>query len=107
MPIQRPFSYLARDGLNLQGYLTTPIDQHALELRNVPTVVLAHGGPWARDYLGGDSLPFFQANRGYAVLQVNYRGSSGYGKAFQTEARGEFADKMHSDLLDGVDYLVQ
>ena len=107
LPKQRPVSFVARDGLNLQGYLTLPIDQHGLELRNVPTVVLVHGGPWARDYSQDDSLPFFLANRGYAVLQVNYRGSSGYGKAFQAAARGEFAGKMHTDLLDGVDYLVR
>jgi dipeptidyl aminopeptidase/acylaminoacyl peptidase len=57
--------------------------------------------------LRGDVLPYFLANRGYAVLQVNYRGSSGYGRAFQEAAKGEFADKMHTDLLDGLDYLVQ
>lgn len=107
LPTQRPVSFVARDGLNLQGYITTPIDQNGLELRNVPTVVLVHGGPWARDFSHGETLPFFLANRGYAVLQVNYRGSSGYGKAFQAAARGEFAGKMQSDLLDGVDYLVQ
>jgi dipeptidyl aminopeptidase/acylaminoacyl peptidase len=107
LPKQRPVSFAARDGLDLQGYLTTPIDQHGLELRHVPTVVLVHGGPWARDFSNGDTLPFFLANRGYAVLQVNYRGSSGYGKVFQAAAIGEFAGKMHTDLLDGVDYLVQ
>lgn len=107
LPKQRPVSFVARDGLNLQGYITMPIDQNGLELRNVPTVVLVHGGPWARDFSYGETLPLFLANRGYAVLQVNYRGSSGYGKAFQEAARGEFAGKMQSDLLDGVDYLVR
>lgn len=94
-------------GRHLLVDLATPIDRHGQELRHAPTVVLVHGGPWARDYSGGDLLPYFLANRGYAVLQVNYRGSSGYGKAFQAAARGEFAGKMHTDLLDGVDYLVQ
>lgn len=107
LPKQRPVSFAARDGLALQGYLTTPIDANGMELKNVPTVLLVHGGPWARDVSHGDALPYFLANRGYAVLQVNYRGSSGYGKAFQAAARGEFAGKMHTDLLDGVDYLVQ
>jgi len=107
LPKQRPVSFAARDGLALQGYLTTPIDANGMELKNVPTVLLVHGGPWARDFSQNDTLPFFLASRGYAVLQVNYRGSSGYGKAFQAVARGEFAGKMHSDLLDGVDYLVQ
>ena len=107
LPKQRPVAYTARDGLQLQAYLTTHIDANGLEMRNVPTVVLVHGGPWARDFSHGDTLPFFLANRGYAVLQVNYRGSSGYGKAFQEAAKDEFAGKMHTDLLDGVDYLVQ
>jgi dipeptidyl aminopeptidase/acylaminoacyl peptidase len=107
LPKQRPVAFSARDGLPLQGYLTTPTDANGLELRHAPTVVLVHGGPWTRDFLGLDNLPQFLANRGYAVLQVNYRGSSGYGKAFQEAAKGEFAGKMHTDLLDGVDYLVR
>jgi dipeptidyl aminopeptidase/acylaminoacyl peptidase len=107
LPKQRPFTFSSRDGLSLHGYLTTPIDARGMEIRNAPTVVLVHGGPWARDYARTDSLPLFLANRGYAVLQVNYRGSSGYGKAFQAAAKGEFAGKMHTDLLDGVDDLIR
>lgn len=107
LPKQRSIAFSSRDGLPLQGYLTTPIDANGLELRNIPTVVLVHGGPWDRDYQGLDNMPLFLANRGYAVLQVNFRGSSGYGKAFQSAAKDQFADKMHTDLLDGVDYLVQ
>ena len=107
LPRQVPLSFVARDGLPLQGYLTTPIDAKGQQINNAPTVVLVHGGPWARDFGSSDGMPFFLANRGYAVLQVNYRGSSGYGKAFEEAAKGEFAGKMHTDLLDGVDYLVQ
>lgn len=107
LPKQAPVAFAARDGLSLHGYLTTPIDATGQAIKNAPTVLLVHGGPWARDYGNTDDMPFFLANRGYAVLQVNYRGSSGYGKAFQEAAKGEFAGKMHTDLLDGVDYLVQ
>ena len=107
LPKQVPLAFAARDGLPLHGYLTTPIDATGKDIKNAPTVMLVHGGPWARDYGNNDDMPFFLANRGYAVLQVNYRGSSGYGKAFQEAAKGEFAGKMHTDLLDGVDYLVQ
>ena len=107
LPKQVPLAFAARDGLPLHGYLTTPIDATGKDIKNAPTVLLVHGGPWARDYGNNDDMPFFLANRGYAVLQVNYRGSSGYGKAFQEAAKGEFAGKMHTDLLDGVDYLVQ
>lgn len=107
LPKQVPIAFLARDGLVVHGYLTRPIDVNGRDLSNAPTVVLVHGGPWARDYGNADNMPYFLANRGYAVLQVNYRGSSGYGKAFQEAAKRELAGKMHTDLLDGVDYLVQ
>lgn len=107
LPRPRPITFESRDGITLQGYLTMPIDQHSLDLRHAPTVVLVHGGPWDRDLQMGDNMPLFLANRGYAVLQVNYRGSSGYGKAFQALANGEFAAKMHTDLLDGIEYLVR
>jgi dipeptidyl aminopeptidase/acylaminoacyl peptidase len=107
LPTQRPIAFASRDGLPLQGYLTLPTDANGRELRHVPTVLLVHGGPWARDFLHSDNLPFFLANRGYAVLRVNYRGSTGYGKAFQAAAKGEFAGKMHTDLLDGIDHLIQ
>lgn len=102
---QRPVSYTSRDGLTLHGYLTLPSVEGGG--KNWPTVVYVHGGPWARDVaLSGDPMPFFLANRGYAVLQVNYRGSRGYGRAFMEAAQGEFAGKMHTDLLDGIDHLV-
>jgi dipeptidyl aminopeptidase/acylaminoacyl peptidase len=110
LPTQRPVSYTSRDGLTLHGYLTLPkfnSDPNEARAKNLPTVVYVHGGPWARDVaLSGDAMPLFLANRGYAVLQVNYRGSRGYGRAFMEAAQGEFAGKMHTDLLDGVDHLV-
>jgi dipeptidyl aminopeptidase/acylaminoacyl peptidase len=105
LPEQRPITLQSRDGLPLHGYLTLP---YGMEAKKLPTVLYVHGGPWARDtWLNGDPMVPFLANRGYAVLQVNYRGSSGYGRVFQEAAQGEFAGKMHTDLLDGVDYLVQ
>jgi dipeptidyl aminopeptidase/acylaminoacyl peptidase len=69
-------------------------------------VLQVHGGPWARDRYGLNERNQFLANRGYAVLQVNYRGSTGYGKRFQQAALREFAGKMHDDLIDGVNWAV-
>ncbi len=104
----KPVSFTSRDGLNLHGYLTLPV---GVVPRKLPMVLLVHGGPWARDrWSAGNtnrSMQQFLANRGYAVLQVNYRGSTGYGKAFLEKAIGEFAGKMHDDLLDGVDWAVK
>lgn len=100
----QPISYKARDGLTIHGYLTTPA---GIPEKNLPTVLLVHGGPWVRDSWGFDSVVQWLANRGYAVLQVNYRGSTGYGKAFLNAGNREWAGKMHDDLIDGVDWLVQ
>ncbi len=104
----KPVSFTSRDGLNLHGYLTLPV---GVAPRKLPMVLLVHGGPWARDrWSAGNtnrSMQQFLANRGYAVLQVNYRGSTGYGKAFLEKAIGEFAGKMHDDLIDGVDWAVK
>jgi dipeptidyl aminopeptidase/acylaminoacyl peptidase len=105
LPQQTPLAFQSRDGLALTGYLTLPTNTSGT---NLPTVLYVHGGPWSRDvWNSGDSMPAFLANRGYAVLQVNYRGSSGYGRAFQEAAQGQFAAKMHDDLLDGVDHLIR
>lgn len=102
LPPQQPITFKSRDGLDLHGYLSLPPGV----AKPYPTVVYVHGGPWARDlHLNGDPMLPFLTNRGYAVLQVNYRGSSGYGKAFAEAAQGEFAGKMHSDLTDAVDAL--
>ncbi|MDF5708028.1 MAG: S9 family peptidase [Nostoc sp. S4] len=100
----QPISYEARDGLTIHGYLTTPV---GIASQNLPTVLLVHGGPWVRDTWGLDPEAQWLANRGYAVLQLNYRGSTGYGKAFVNAGNREWAGKMHDDLIDGVNWLVQ
>ncbi|NKZ10857.1 S9 family peptidase [Mycolicibacterium septicum DSM 44393] len=99
-----PVTIRSRDGLDLHGYLTLPV---GLPPNNLPMVLLVHGGPWTRD--GWMFTPPVQllANRGYAVLQVNFRGSSGFGKSFTKAAVGEFAGKMHDDLIDSVDWAVE
>ncbi|MGH7540921.1 MAG: S9 family peptidase [Gemmatimonadota bacterium] len=99
----RPVSFEARDGLTIHGYLTTP---RGVEPRTLPMVLVVHGGPWARDTWGYDSEAQLLANRGYAVLQVNYRGSTGYGKAFLNAAVKEWAGAMHTDLVDGVRWAI-
>lgn len=100
----RPISFKSRDGLTLHGYLTLPKGTTG---RNLPMVLYVHGGPWARDKWHYDRTVQFLANRGYVVLQINYRGSSGYGREFMEKAIGEFAQKMHDDLIDGVDWAVR
>ena len=100
----RPLSFKAADGLDLHGYLTTPPGRDA---RDLPLVVLAHGGPAARDVLEFDWWSQALASRGYAVLQVNFRGSTGYGQAFTEAGHGEWGRKMQTDLSDGVRYLAQ
>jgi dipeptidyl aminopeptidase/acylaminoacyl peptidase len=100
----KPISYKSRDGLTIHGYLTVPL---GVEAKNLPTVLLVHGGPWGRDSWGFDPMAQWLANRGYAVLQVNYRGSTGYGKKFLNAGNREWAGKMHDDLIDGVDWLIK
>lgn len=98
-----PIKYTARDGLEIHGYLTLP---EAIEQKNLPLVLLVHGGPWVRDSWGYDPEVQWLANRGYAVLQVNFRGSTGYGKKFLNAANKEWAGKMHDDLIDGVNWVI-
>ena len=100
---RKPVRITSRDGLTLRSYLTLPV---GVEPAGLPTVLYVHGGPWARDSWGWEPTAQFLANRGYAVLQVNYRGSTGFGKAFTHAAEREFAGKMHDDLIDGVDWIV-
>ncbi|GAS86411.1 S9 family peptidase [Mycolicibacterium brisbanense] len=99
-----PVTITARDGLNLHSYLTLPV---GVDPVNLPLVLLVHGGPWSRDVWAYQPDVQMLANRGYAVLQVNFRGSTGYGKAFTKAAIGEFAGKMHDDLIDAVDWAVK
>jgi dipeptidyl aminopeptidase/acylaminoacyl peptidase len=100
----RPVTITSRDGLALHSYLTLPV---GMEPKNLPLVLSVHGGPWYRDSWGFDAGVQTLANRGYAVLQVNFRGSTGYGKSFTKAAIGEFAGKMHDDLIDGVNWAVE
>ncbi len=105
----RPVTLSSRDGLQLHGYLTLPGGAAGKPL---PMVLLVHGGPWMRtawgDPIGSDDASYaqFLANRGYAVLQVDYRGSIGYGRSFMSAAHGEFAGRMHEDLIDAVRWAV-
>jgi dipeptidyl aminopeptidase/acylaminoacyl peptidase len=99
----KPIRFKAADGLELTGYLTTPRGAAA---KNLPLIVFPHGGPAARDELGFDWWAQAMASRGYAVLQVNFRGSDGYGWKFLSAGFGEWGRKMQTDLSDGVRYLV-
>lgn len=99
----KPVSIQSRDNLSLRGYLTRP---EGTQDSSIPMVLLVHGGPWARDYWQPDRMVQFLANRGYAVLQVNYRGSDGYGRAFKKAAIKEFSKKMHTDLIDSVNWAI-
>ncbi len=100
-----PITYRARDGLMIHGYLTRPQDSAG---RRVPLIILPHGGPYGiRDVWGFDAEVQFLANRGYAVLQPNYRGSGGYGEAFLLAGRHEWGGKMQDDLTDAVAWAVE
>ncbi len=99
-----PIKFESRDGLTIHGYLTTP---PGLAPKNLPLVLNVHGGPWHRDTWGCHSEVQWLANRGYAVLQVNFRGSTGYGKRFLNAGNREWGGKMHDDLIDGVNWAVQ
>ncbi len=99
-----PISFTSRDGLTVEGYLTLPPGGPA---GGLPTVLNVHGGPWARDGWGYDPEAQWLANRGYACLQVNYRGSTGYGKEFLNAGNKEWAAKMHDDLVDAVGWAVE
>jgi len=101
----------SRDGLVLPSYLSLPPgtdrDGDGKPDKPLPMVLFVHGGPWARDEYGYSSVHQWLANRGYAVLSVNYRGSTGFGKSFLNAAKREFAGKMHDDLIDAVDWAVK
>lgn len=101
-PVQH-VSYPARDGLQIPGYLTLPVGRADTRL---PLIVMPHGGPFHRDRWGFDFLAQYLANRGYAVLQPNFRGSTGYGKAFEERGYGQFGKAMQDDVDDGVKWLV-
>jgi dipeptidyl aminopeptidase/acylaminoacyl peptidase len=100
----RPITYEARDGLEIPAYLTLP---PGAAHENLPVIVFPHGGPWARDTWGYNSFAQFFANRGYAVLQPNFRGSTGYGQEFLNAGNEEWGTgAMQHDITDGVQYLI-
>ena len=99
-----PITYTARDGLVIHGYLTLPV---GVEPKNLPMVVNPHGGPWARDDWGFDPEVQFLANRGYAVLQMNFRGSTGYGRKFWEASFGQWGRAMQDDITDGVQDMIK
>ncbi|HWF81200.1 MAG TPA: S9 family peptidase, partial [Streptosporangiaceae bacterium] len=98
-----PFSFQARDGLTVHGYATFPPDG---ERSGLPVVLNVHGGPWARDVWGYNATAQWLANRGYLCLQVNFRGSTGYGKSFVNAGDREWGGKMQDDLTDAVAFAV-
>ncbi|MCX2478794.1 prolyl oligopeptidase family serine peptidase [Pedobacter sp. MC2016-15] len=99
----RPVSFIARDGLKIQGYLTLPLNKAAA---NLPVVVLPHNGPGMRNSWGYNAEVQFLANRGYAVFQINYRGSTGYGKSFNAAGFKQWGEKIRDDISDGVKWLI-
>jgi len=99
----KPIKYKSRDGLTINGYLTLP---KGIDHKNLPVIVNPHGGPWARDAWTFNPEVQFLANRGYAVLQMNFRGSTGYGRAFWEASFKEWGLKMQDDVTDGVQWLI-
>ncbi len=103
MATMKPISYTSRDGMTINGYLTLPKGVPAV---NLPVVVNPHGGPWARDSWGFNPECQFLANRGYAVLQMNFRGSTGYGRRFWESSFRQWGRTMQDDITDGVKWLI-
>lgn len=98
-----PISYKSRDGLTINGYLTLPKNK---ETKDLPLIVNPHGGPWARDMWGFNPEVQLLANRGYAVLQVNFRSSTGYGKEFLQAGNKQWGLKIQDDITDGVQWAI-
>ncbi len=103
MAEMKPISYTTRDGLTIHGYLTLP---NGVEAKSLPVVINPHGGPWHRDSWGYNPEVQFLANRGYAVLQMNFRGSTGYGKKFLQSSFKQWGKTMQDDVTDGVRWLI-
>ena len=103
MPEIKPVSYKSRDGLKINGYLTLPKGSTG---KNLPVVINPHGGPWHRDIWGYNPEIQFLANRGYAVFQMNFRGSTGYGKKFWEISFKQWGRKMQDDISDGVKWII-
>lgn len=103
MAEMKPISYKSRDGLTINGYLTLPKNSAG---KNLPVVINPHGGPWHRDIWGYNPEIQFLANSGYAVLQMNFRGSTGYGKKFWEISFKQWGRKMQDDISDGVKWVI-
>ena len=99
----KPIKYIARDGKVINGYLTLP---KGVPTKNLPVIINPHGGPWARDEWGFNPEVQFLANRGYAVLQMNFRGSVGYGRKFWEASFKQWGKTMQDDITDGVNWMI-
>ena len=106
MSSQLPVDYQSRDGLKINGYLTLPKGYNMENAKNLPVVINPHGGPWARDSWGFNPEIQFLANRGYAVLQMNFRGSTGYGRKFFEASFKKWGREMQDDITDGTQWLI-
>ena len=104
MAPMKPIKYTSRDGKTIHGYITLPV---GLEAKNLPMVVNPHGGPWARDRWGFSPEIQLLANRGYAVLQMNFRGSTGYGREFWESSFKQWGRTMQDDITDGVKWAIE
>ncbi len=105
LSIVKPVTYKARDGMEIHAYLTLP---NGLEAKNLPAVMFIHGGPWSRDMWGYNSIAQFLANRGYAVFQPNFRGSTGFGKKYLNAGNKQWGrGAMQFDISDGVNWLIK
>lgn len=101
-----PVNYPSRDGLNIEAYLTLPAGYTLENAKNLPVIINPHGGPWARDSWRYNPEVQFLANRGYAVLQMNFRGSTGFGRKFKELSYKQWGQTMQNDITDGVEWLI-
>lgn len=102
-----PIEFKSRDGMTIHGYLTLPKGMTLETAKNLPTIINPHGGPWARDSWGFNPEAQFYANRGYAVLQMNFRGSVGYGRKFWEASFKKWGQEMQNDVTDGTKWLIE
>ena len=107
MVAMTPITYTSRDGLTIEGYLTLPKGYTMETAKKLPVVVNPHGGAWARDTWGYNPEVQFLAARGYAVLQMNFRGSTGYGRKFTELGYKQWGQTMQNDITDGVEWLIK
>jgi dipeptidyl aminopeptidase/acylaminoacyl peptidase len=107
MAVMLPVTYQSRDGLTIHGYLTLPKGYTIETARNLPVIINPHGGPWARDSWGFNPEIQFLANRGYAIFQMNFRGSTGYGKSFWEASFKKWGLDMQNDVTDGTKWLIE